>query len=222
MIGLTATETDFEYYLRWLKYFGTKYIVLDYKDESVYEDLKKCTGYILTGGVDIYPELYNDWETKEDAGKFNPERDGFELKLMDHAFNSGKSVFGICRGLQLINVYFKGSLIYDLQSIRNVNHTKIDKDTLRIHPVRLIKNSQIFDIIRREKGFVASSHHQAIDRPGEGIIITSKSPDGVIESIEYEDSSKFIIGVQWHPERFSDYENAFSKNLLLKIMEQTK
>ncbi|MDD5361846.1 MAG: gamma-glutamyl-gamma-aminobutyrate hydrolase family protein [Ignavibacteria bacterium] len=222
MIGLTLSETGFEYYIKWLKYHGTNYTILDYKSDSVFDDIIKCTGFILTGGVDIYPELYNDWETKEDAGKFNPERDGFELKLMDHAYNTGKPVYGICRGCQLVNVYFKGSLIYDLQSIRNVNHTKIDKDTLRIHPVRLVKNSQIYEIIRREKGFVTSSHHQAIDRPGEGIIVTSKSPDGVIESIEHEDSSKFIIGVQWHPERFSDSENLFSKNILSRLMYLTK
>jgi putative glutamine amidotransferase len=222
MIGITASETSFEYYIKWLDYFGAKYTVLDNMDEKVNENIKKCKGFIFSGGIDIYPELFNDWETKEDAGKYNPERDGFELKLLDYAYNNNLAVYGICRGCQLINVYFKGSLIYDLQTIRNVNHRELDSNTMRTHPVRISKGTMISGIIKREKGFVTSSHHQAVDRPGEGIIVTSKSPDGIIESIEYNDSSRFIIGVQWHPERFSDIENVFSKNILLKLIELTK
>ena len=222
MIGITASETSFEYYIKWLNYFGAKYTVLDHKDDNVSENIKKCGAFILSGGIDIYPELFNDWETKEDAGKYNPERDGFEMKLLEHAFKGNIPVYGICRGCQLINVYFKGSLIYDIQTIRNVNHRELDSSTMRMHPVRISKDSRIFGLLRREKGFVTSSHHQAVDRPGEGIIVTSKSPDGIIESIEYNDPSRFIIGVQWHPERFSDVESVFSRNILVKLMELAK
>ncbi|MCE1164051.1 MAG: gamma-glutamyl-gamma-aminobutyrate hydrolase family protein [Bacteroidetes bacterium] len=220
MIGITYTETSFEPYLKWLEYFGTDYIVLNHNERNAFEKFGKCDGLILTGGVDIYPELYNDWENKEDTGKFNPERDGFELKLFASACDKNIPVLGICRGCQLINVYFNGSLIYDLETIRKVNHRKIDDKTMRLHKVNINPGSKLHEILGKSEGTVTSSHHQAIDRPGEGIKVTSKAPDGIVEGIEYD--GKNIIGVQWHPERFDDFKNEFSGNLLVNFFKTGK
>ena len=220
MTGITYTETSFGHYVKWLEHFGIEHRVLDHKDPEAFEKFKECKRLILTGGVDIYPELYNDWENKEDTGKFNPERDGFELKLLGYAIERNIPVLGICRGCQLINVYFRGSLVYDLETIRNVNHRKIDKETMRMHEVKISEGTKLSGMTGRIEGTVTSSHHQAVDRPGEGLRVTAKAPDGVIEGIEHERLN--IIGVQWHPERFNDYDTEFSKNLLLKFAEMTK
>lgn len=220
MIGITYTETSFDYYVKWLEFFGIEFSILDYRDNDALKNFDKCSGLILTGGVDIYPELYNDWENKEDVGKFKPERDGFELKLLGSAVERNLPVLGICRGCQLINVYFRGSLVYDLESIRKVNHRKIANGIMRLHEVKLSHGSALFDMIGMKEGTVTSSHHQAVDRPGEGLRVTAKAPDGVIEGIEHE--NKKIIGVQWHPERFGNFESAFSKNLIENFVALTK
>lgn len=217
MIGITHSETMFGEYLKWLDRFNADYCVLDYKNSSVFSDFQKCNALILSGGVDIYPELFNDWETKQDVGKYNPERDGFEFRILEAAVNRNLPVLGICRGCQLINVFFNGSLIYDIETIRNVNHRAIDDKNMRLHPVKLVEDSVLFGIIKEKDGVVTSSHHQSVDRPGEGIRITSKSGDGIVESIEC--SGKNIIGVQWHPECMDNYEDPFSKNLIMKFIE---
>jgi putative glutamine amidotransferase len=223
MIGITKCEKDFDKYLLWLDYFDARYCVLDYKDEEAFKKFNVCSGLILSGGVDIYPEIYNDWETADDSGTFNPERDGFELNLLRIAVEKKVPVLGICRGCQLINVYFRGSLIYDIETIRNVNHRKISDKQQRLHEVTVLPDSLLSDIVKIHAGKVTSSHHQAIDRPGEGLIVSAKAPDSIIEAIEYDDTSKthFLLGIQWHPERFENFDNEFSGNIILKFIAET-
>jgi putative glutamine amidotransferase len=223
MIGITKCERDFDKYLNWLDYFNARYCVLDYKDEETFKKFDVCSGLILSGGIDIYPEIYNDWETADDAGSFNPERDGFELNLLRIAVDRMVPVLGICRGCQLINVYFRGSLIYDIETVRNVNHRKLCDKQQRLHDVNILPDSLLSDILKTKTGKVTSSHHQAVDRPGEGLIVSAKAPDGIIEAIEYGDKSgkHFLLGIQWHPERFENFENELSKNIILKFISET-
>jgi|WetSurSiteA1Bulk_404760.scaffolds.fasta_scaffold31204_2 putative glutamine amidotransferase len=223
MIGITKCERDFDKYLIWLDYFNARYCVLDYMDAKALKKFDVCTGLILTGGVDIYPELYNDWETAEDKGKFLPERDGFELKILSIAVEKGIPVLGICRGCQLINVFFRGSLIYDLETIRKVNHRKLNSKQQRMHEITVSPDSLLMDIVKISIGEVTSSHHQAVDRAGEGLKVSAKAPDGIIEAIEYGEFSKkhFLLGIQWHPERFENFDNELSKNIILRFIMET-
>lgn len=220
MIGITKCERNFELYIDWLNYFNVNYLVLDYKDRNYIENLKKIKGLILSGGIDIYPELYNDWETKEDTGKYNTDRDGFEYKLIEYSINNNIPILGICRGCQLINVFFNGSLIYDIPSIRKVDHDRIDDNTMRIHNVNVFERSLLYNSVLSLNGNVTSSHHQSVDRLGEGLMVSAKADDGIIEAIEYANNSNkpFLLGIQWHPERFSNFEDAFSKNILLSFV----
>lgn len=221
MIGISWCEKNFDLYEKWLRHFKVEYVVLDYKDKDAWEKLDKTRGLILSGGVDIYPELYNDWETKEDVGKYNTFRDGFEYKLIEQSILKDKPILGICRGCQMLNVYFNGSLIYDIPSIRNVNHSKISEDVMRWHKVNLFPDTLLHSIVNSLEGDVTSSHHQSVDRLGEGLSINAKSPDGITEGIEYrdKDGKPFLLGIQWHPERFDDFANPFSKNILLSFVE---
>jgi len=224
MIGITLCENNFDLYIKWLEYFKVEYIVLDYNDKDVMAKFKDVKGLILSGGVDIYPELYNDWETKEDTGKYNTFRDGFEYKLIEQSIIRKIPILGICRGCQMLNVYFNGSLIYDIPSIRKVNHNKIDSKTMRWHNINVFEDTLLSNILCLNEGSVTSSHHQSVDRLGEGLAVNAKSPDGIVEGIEYRDKDQkpFLIGIQWHPERFDDYESPFSKNVLTALTEACK
>ncbi len=224
MIGITVCENNFDLYLKWLEHFKKEYVVIDYRENDAMDKFGKISGLILSGGIDIYPELYNDWETKEDTGKYNANRDGFEYKLIEHALKDNIPILGICRGCQLLNVYFNGSLIYDIPTIRKVNHSKIDKDTMRLHNINVFKETILHNCVKNEKGVVNSSHHQSIDRLGEGLMISAKADDGIVEAIEYADKKGklFLMGIQWHPERFTDFNDVFSKNIFCAFEDSMK
>ena len=137
-IGISKSESKFERYLNWLNHFKIEYEVLDFANNE--KDIKKlddCDGLILTGGVDIYPEIFCDWDTPETKGTYVPERDGFEMNLLEKSVQQKKPILGVCRGLQLINVFFRGSLIFDLEEIINVNHRKISETEDRLHDTNI-------------------------------------------------------------------------------------
>lgn len=224
MIGITVCENYFDLYLKWLEHFKAEYVVIDYRENDAMDKFGNISGLILSGGIDIYPELYNDWETKEDTGKYNANRDGFEYKLIEHALKDNMPILGICRGCQLLNVYFNGSLIYDIPTIRKVDHSKIDKNTMRLHNINVFKETILHNCVNKEKGIVNSSHHQSIDRLGEGLMISAKADDGIVEAIEYADKKdkSFLMGIQWHPERFIDFNDEFSKNIFKSFEDSIK
>jgi putative glutamine amidotransferase len=224
MIGISLCESKFDLYEKWLKHFNIEYIILDYNDKDALTKFNTVQGLILSGGVDIYPELYNDWETKEDVGKYNTFRDGFEYKLIEESIKRNIPILGICRGCQMLNVYFNGSLIYDIPSIRNVNHDKIDNDTIRWHKISIFNGSLLKNIVHISEGDVTSSHHQSVDRLGEGLTVNAKSPDGIVEGIEYRngEDKPLLLGIQWHPERFIDLDSPLSKDILLSFIKACK
>lgn len=222
-IGISKSESKFERYLIWLNHFKIDYQILDFENNE--KDLKKfdgCSGLILTGGVDIYPEIFCDWDTPETKGTYVPERDGFEMNLLERALKQNKPVLGVCRGLQLINVFFRGSLIFDLEEIRNVNHRKISETEDRLHDINIFDGTMLKEIVKEDKVQVNSSHHQSVDRLGEGLMTSAKSPDGVVEALEFADKNNksFMIAVQYHPERFLNYESPATKNLLERFVSE--
>jgi putative glutamine amidotransferase len=221
--GISRCDKKFQYYTDWLKSGNVEYIVLDYRKNN-FDDIKKCSSLLLTGGDDIFPEFYNDWEDGKDRSDYKPERDGFEFKLLDYALNNNLPVLGICRGLQLINSRLNGSLINDIETVRGTIHTKISENNDRMHDVNLFENSLVYDTIREKRGLVNSSHHQAIDRLGEGLVITAKTDDGIIEAVEWEEklSKPFLLAIQWHPERMKEQNSPFTKNVLLRFKQETE
>lgn len=225
MIGITKSDSKFERYTNWLDYFKVNYCVLDYENPE--EGLKKfddCSGLILSGGCDIYPEIYCDWDTPETKGTYKPERDGFEMNVLEKALKQNKPVLGICRGMQLINVYFRGSLIFDIEEIRGVNHRKISQTEDRFHDIIIYNGTLLKEILGEEKIKLNSSHHQSVDRFGEGLMCSAKAMDGIIEGLEYSNKKdkSFLIAVQYHPERLPDRENKASKNLLERFLNECK
>lgn len=221
--AIAKSDSKFHNYTGWLEREKLPYVILDWEKNN-FEDIKGCSSLILTGGSDIFPEFYNDWEDGKNREEYIPERDGFEFKLLDHALDNNYPVLGICRGMQLINCRLNGSLLSDIETIRNTNHRKISETEDRIHSVNVREDSLLYEITCSTMGNVNSSHHQAIDRLGEGLMISAKAGDGIIEAIEWleKDNKPFFLAIQWHPERMTDSASPFSKNIIDRFKEETK
>ncbi|MCX7762003.1 MAG: gamma-glutamyl-gamma-aminobutyrate hydrolase family protein [Candidatus Kryptonium sp.] len=213
-VGVSYCDTNLENYIKWLKMASVEVepVILSYKELNS-DDLKLCDALLLTGGDDVHPEFYGEVEREGD--KYNRDRDWFEFKLLDIAFAKNLPILGICRGLQLTNVYLRGSLIFDIQTVIGTNHRKDEKTNEdRLHNIFVLDDSKLFKIVGEREGVVNSSHHQSADRIGENLRVSAKCDDGVIEGLEWAYDDRFVLLVQWHPERMRNFESAFSKNIL--------
>ncbi len=224
-IGLTYTGTEWKHenYVKWIKADEDIEVVrLDAELANLHE-LQECDGLVLSGGVDIDPELY-DGElsyTKAPADGWQTERDLFEQATLQLAWEIGLPVLGVCRGLQLINVSLNGTLIQDLGIKGDEVHEGIggvDKE----HGVLLSAGSLLWSIASeasgKDSGMVNSAHHQAIDLLGEGLKVNCVAKDGTIEGIEWAEPEgrPFLLAVQWHPERMS--VNGFADGFLYQAI----
>ena len=168
--------------------------------------VQSCAGLLLTGGADVAPERYSEARhatvTDVDAA-----RDEYEIALVTAAIAADLPVLAICRGLQVVNVAAGGSLIQDIPSAVGaaVAHQVPNPKHAIAHDVSLIPGSRLAGLMGHAAAGgrlpVNSRHHQAVRRLASGFVITAEAPDGVIEAIE-RPSSRFFVGVQWHPENF--------------------
>ncbi len=169
---------------------------------------------VLTGGADVGPECYGA-TPETDEFPPEPERDRFELGLLEAAAERGLPVLGICRGHQMINVWAGGTLHQDVPP-----HAKFDlPPTTEIHEVRFTAGSVAHELYGPTRT-VNSLHHQTLDRLGTGITATGTTDDGVVEALEVDGLN--WLGVQWHPEmmRSRSTEPAFA--WLIGAAAQTK
>ena len=156
-------------------------------------------GLILTGGYDINPLNFNE-EPKEKLGYVCNERDLYEFYLLKKAMKKQIPILGICRGIQVINVFNGGTLYQDLSYINNsyVKHDQDCEPTFPSHSISIFKNSILYEILG-DKALVNSYHHLAIKDLAPNFKVSALSKDGIIEAIE-STTDELIIGVQWHPE----------------------
>lgn len=177
--------------------------------------LEHTSGIILSGGYDVNPTLYNEKAHKK-LGALCKKRDEFELNLIKEALRREICIFGICRGLQLLNVYFGGTLYQDLKSFGFKEHTQKKSAQKSSHSVNISKNSFLSRFLP-EKIKVNSFHHQAIKELGKGLKAVAHSKEGIVEAVEYEKSRRLVFGVQWHPEAM---RNAHSKALFAAFVKE--
>lgn len=180
-------------------------------------------GIILSGGHDVTPAIYNQ-EPHKLLEKTSKRRDLFEINLLSEACNKNKPVLGICRGLQLINVSFGGSLYQDL-SLANeekINHIQECKYDNVWHSVKL--SSILKDVIGNEYYEVNSFHHQIIDKLAPGFEVIAIANDNTKEAIYYENENLFILATQWHPEMMLKDEGSINlfRYFVNKILERRK
>ena len=160
--------------------------------------IENIDGLVISGGYDVNPLLYNE-EPLQKLGFIYPERDEYDVEVIKVALELGKPILGICRGLQILNVFFGGTLYQDLSLIDEcyINHSQTSRPDAIGHTVEIVKETMLFNILG-ESVITNSFHHQAIKELGSGLKVSAKAKDGIIEGIEAE--SGFVIGVQWHPE----------------------
>jgi len=173
-------------------------------DEGAAEAMiQSLDGLLLSGGSDLDPGYYGE-EPVPELGITLPERDAFEMTLVRLALRRRMPVFGICRGMQVLNVALGGTLYQDLPSQWEWDVLKHRQDTPKwqpTHEVRVREGSYIAEVMGCEVVKVNSYHHQGVRVLAEGLVATGRSSDGVIEAVEAEDlSQRWLLGVQWHAE----------------------
>lgn len=170
------------------------------KEEELDYFLEICGGFLVTGGPDVSPSIYH---AKKEAwcGPSCELRDKMEQYILKEAVERDKSVLAICRGLQLMNVCYGGTLYQDLA----IEHPSCIAHRMKppygrvAHQVTLERDTPLYAILGKEQIGVNSCHHQAIKELSPSFRAMAFSEDGLIESI-YRPSNKFVVGVQWHPE----------------------
>lgn len=189
--------------------------------ERAEEVLQRVDGLLLSGGADVDPDLYGAAPHPR-LGPVDRPRDLFEIALLRAARRAGLPVLAICRGMQVANVAFGGTLIQDLPSQRPdaLGH---DQRTLELtqtsHPLRLEPGTLLSDWAGATTARVNSYHHQAVDRLAEGFRITARTPDGLIEGMEQPEGA-FFQCVQWHPERLAG--DALTRLLFQRFVEASR
>ena len=168
-------------------------------------------GFLFTGGNDIVTVRFGE-QTLAGCGESDEERDEMEIRLCRAAVQAGKPVFGICRGIQLMNVALGGTLWQDLPSqfrarsdAPKLAHQQPSKGKIVSHLVQVEEGSLLEKILKkdgetRNRIWVNSFHHQAVQTLAQGCEAVAYSQDGVVEAIEMPSYRNFFLGVQWHPE----------------------
>ncbi|MCL7379173.1 gamma-glutamyl-gamma-aminobutyrate hydrolase family protein [Streptomyces sp. 35G-GA-8] len=156
----------------------------------------RLDGVVIAGGPDVEPVRYGA-ERDPRTGPPAPERDVWELALIEAALDSGTPLLGICRGMQLLNVALGGTLRQHVDG-----HTSPVTGTFGEHPVTPVAGTRYGSLVPEEFA-VPTHHHQTVDRLGEGLTVSAVAADGTVEAVELP-GPRWVLGVQWHPEMAED------------------
>ena len=222
-----STDSSYQYYGKWIRHFAPEIEIVDLIEKSpqeAIEILKTCQGLILSGGPDADPARYGKAEEISKC-KVDSVRDSLEFALIDVAFQENIPTLAICRGEQLVNIAFGGTLIVDIptDTQSTVIH-RAAKGSSAAHPVVLEKNTRLYQLAKNQDTLIVNSfHHQAVDELAPVFTASSRSLDGLIESYEFKEKTNraWFLAVQWHPERL-DQDDALAKAMALDFIKSVK
>jgi putative glutamine amidotransferase len=201
------------FYLEALRRAGARTAILPPGEVGTPEQiLEPFDGLLLVGGGDIDPSRYGGGSNDHLYG-VEPDRDEFEIALLRAADRLAVPTLCICRGMQVMNIAFGGTLHQHLPDIAGlIEHGVPVEGTQTIHEVSVEPGSRLAALTKSGPLAGASHHHQGADRIGEGLTVTGRSEDGLVEAIErtpdQQDGSTWMLGVQWHPEETADRDPA--------------
>ena len=197
-------------YYNWISSLDSTAISIDLYNmplDSALKIFRECSGLVLTGGTDINPDLYEDSINVSRCTMLDGHRDTLELMLIDSVMAWNMPVLGICRGHQMLNVAFGGSLIIDIPTDYDttVSH-RCENTSNCFHSVNIEAGSMLNEISGILSGNVNSNHHQGIKRLSSQLKVVAFAADSLPEAVEWADPTgkPFLIGVQWHPERLGN------------------
>jgi putative glutamine amidotransferase len=226
-IGITDNHRPrhfFENYVRWLHRIDSTIDVvkLGYTLDNASE-VDNLDGLVLTGGGDVHPRFYGKPAAVAVTTEVNELRDAFEFDVVARALERDLPILGICRGMQIMNVFLGGTLIPDLEGAGYVSHF-VSNGTEHRHAVQPVPGSLLDAIVGPGPHTVNSIHHQAIDRLGRGLWVSARSPDGVIEAAEWilKDRMPFLLLVQWHPERSKDIHDPCAEKIAIQFLNEVR
>ena len=189
--------------------------------EAASSVLDSVAGLVLTGGEDVDPARYGE-KRHEKVVSVNAARDATEAALVEEARARGTPVLAICRGIQILNVALGGSLVQDIptQCESTIDHDEEGARTSRSHEISIEPGSLIAKAVGTEHCSVNSFHHQSVKRVADGMRVTARSPDGIIEGIESTDEDWWAMGVQWHPEEMTESAEPWDRGLFKAFAKQ--
>lgn len=167
--------------------------------------IQSVDGILFSGGQDIHPLHYKE-EPKSCLEEVCVDRDFYELEILKCAHLLNKPILGVCRGLQLLNVAFGGTLYQDIERQFPTfpsQHSQKSEKSAATHTVNVVPHTRLYSIFESETLLTNSFHHQAVKDLAPDFFINAQAKDGIIEGIEKKGSS-FILGVQWHPEMMAE------------------
>jgi len=181
---------------------GGRAVVIPPAEDDIEVTLDALDGIVFSGGADVDPVHYGaDPHPETDTPQ--ARRDAGEMALLRAALERDLPTLAICRGFQLLNVARGGDLIQHLpEQIGNDVHKQVPGE-FAVHPVEVKEGSVLEAIVGSTPGEVTSHHHQALGRVGDGLVESAWAADGTLEGVE-DPSSRFLVGVQWHPEASED------------------
>ena len=184
--------------------------------------LGAVSGLLLTGGEDVAPARYG--ETPHPTVEAHEDRDECEIALCRAALDRALPTLAICRGIQIANVAFGGSLIQDIpsQCANTIEHDPDGERDARVHDVLVESGSRLAGALGCDCVRANSSHHQALDRIADGLRVTARAPDGIVEGAESSHADWWMLGVQWHPEELIDTREAWDRNLFAAFAEAVR
>ncbi len=179
-----------------------------------------CDAVLLPGSrADIDPEKYGAAERHPKTAPADPARDNADELLLQDAFNMRKPVFGICYGLQSLNVWRTGTLVQHIETA--INHEP-GKDVVQAHKVEVEPGSKLAKIVGKSgEIWTNSSHHQSAEVVGDGLRVVARSNDEIIEGVEGTAPDHYVVGVQWHPERTMELDEP-SRRLFSAFIEAAR
>lgn len=172
-----------------------------HSEDGIRQLMEICRGLVLTGGDDIDPARYHE-EPIPELGAVNPPRDAAECRALDAAVGRDLPVLGICRGHQMLNVFFGGTLCQDIATAMEeaYSHLQTTAWGSHHHEITVEPGSRLGRAVGRDRLEINSYHHQAIREVAPGLEVTARADDGLIEAVESREHT-WVLGVQWHPER---------------------